>query len=113
MGFIGRWLLSKWFYGVIIAAVLAFLGGVYQTGYNAAWRKAEVETMQTRINTLEQDLAIKDRAAKQAEKDVAELEEEKVRDAALMDTLRKQLANTPRAGLTQSELVILRELATP
>jgi DNA-directed RNA polymerase specialized sigma24 family protein len=92
---------------VAVVALVAFLGGVWKSGYNTAWRKADLQTKQVEIDTLKRDLEITEKAQIKAEQDAADLERARLDDEEQLDALHKLLANRPPdagRGLTQSEL---------
>lgn len=99
-----KWLLSKWIYGVAALAILALAGGIYQTGYNAAWRKAEVNTLMQRINTLERDKAIAQEAAARNANNAAELEALRRTDEEKIAQLQEIILDRNDRGLDQREL---------
>lgn len=55
-----------WSYVVAGIMALSFIGGVYQTGYNAAWRRSQIDTITTERDIARKDLAIARKAAEVA-----------------------------------------------
>lgn len=102
-----KWLIGKWLWWIVIAGALAFIGGVYQAGYNSAWRKAEVQTKQVEIETLKRDLDIARIQKADAEKVRDEMEGLREQDERTLENLRRIVAGRPAdagRGLTQPEL---------
>lgn len=104
------WVLKRWLWGVILAAALAYTGGVWVSGYNSAWKQAEVETLKARIASQQRDIDAS-RVVRKADQDaIARLETQAMEDEANYEALRCLLAQRPAdagRGLTQSELDLL------
>lgn len=64
---------SPWAYVVAAGLALAAVGGVYQTGYNAALRKAQVANITAERDAAKADLATARDAAEFAREQAAEL----------------------------------------
>jgi uncharacterized protein HemX len=104
------WVLKNWLWGIVVAGVLALAGGIYATGYNAAWRQAQVDTLKAKIATQQRDIDASTRQRRQDQTVIVALEAQAKEDEEQYEALRKVLAERPPdagRGLTQSELDLL------
>lgn len=114
MSGIGGWLiglfLKHWLRVAIVAGIVALAGGIYATGYRAAWRQAEVDTLRATIAAQKRDLDANRMLRQRDQNVIAELEAQSLEDEAQNEALRKALAERPAdapRGLTQLELDVL------
>lgn len=111
---IAKWLLGMflqhWLKAALIGGVMAVAVGIYASGYKAAWRIAEADTLRAKIASQQRDIDA-NRLQRQRDQDViAQLEGQAKEDEAQNERLKCELANRPAGagrGLTQSELDIL------
>lgn len=83
---------GAWSYVAAGVLALTFVGGVYQAGYNAAMRKAQVATITAERNAAKADLATAREAAKQAEAQAGSLAESAATNGARVKELGDALA---------------------
>ncbi len=104
------WVLKNWLWGVVVVGALSLAGGIYSTGYNAAWRQAQVDTLKATIASQQRDIDA-NRILRQRDQNViAAQEAQALADEEQNEALRKALADRPAdagRGLTQSELDLL------
>jgi uncharacterized protein HemX len=104
------WVLKNWLWGVLVAGVLALAGGIYATGYNAAWRQAQVDTLKATIASQQRDIDASRILRQRDQNVIAAQEAQALADEVQNEALRKSLAERPAdagRGLTQSELDLL------
>lgn len=111
---IGKWLLGMflkyWMQAVLIGGIVAVAGGIYATGYRAAWRQAQVDTLKATIATQQRDIDASSIQRKADQNVIASLEAQAKEDEANYEALQRELENRPAdagRGLTQSELDLL------
>jgi len=78
-----------WSYVAAGALVVAMAGGIFQTGYNAAWRRAQVDPVRAERDIARADLANAKHAADMAAKQAVNLSA----DAAAHDIRLKELTD--------------------
>jgi hypothetical protein len=81
-----------WPYAVVVVAVLGLLFGMYRAGYNAAWREADIESLNAQIAIMREDVKIAAEAKAQAEKQTIEMEAANVENEQSLQALRALLA---------------------
>lgn len=104
------WVLKRWLWGVVLAAALAYTGGVWISGYNTAWQRAEADTLKAKIASQQRDLDAGVLVRKSDQDAITRLETQAAEDEATNEALRCLLAARPAdagRGLTQSELDLL------
>lgn len=99
--------LRHWLKVALVAGVIALAGGIYASGFNAAWRIAEVETLKAKIATQQRDIDASTRQRRQDQTVIAALEAQAKEDEAQYEQLRIEAAKTARPGITQRELDLL------
>lgn len=99
--------LRHWLKAALIAGVIALAGGIWVSGFNAAWRIAEVETLKAKIATQQRDIDASTRQRRQDQTVITALEAQAKEDEAQYEQLRIEAGKTARPGLTQSELDLL------
>jgi hypothetical protein len=112
LGFLSR----HWFKAALVGLVVSVLGGAYATGYRAAWRQAQVETLKATIASQKRDLDAIAIVRKADQDAITRLEAQAAEDEATNEALRCLLAQRPAdapRGLTQSELDLLLGNKTP
>lgn len=85
---------SGWTYLAAIVIGASLLGGAYQTGHNAAWRKAEVDTLRAERDAARADLAAQKAAADRANALAGEIAIGSAADQAKLKELTDELARS-------------------
>lgn len=106
-GMIVGFFVKHWLKALIVAAVVGMAGTIYASGYKAAWKKAERETLETKIASLERDIdaaRIQLEAARVVARELEATDAENDERIRQLETaLQNRPASDPR-GLTQLEL---------
>jgi uncharacterized protein HemX len=87
--------MGAWSYVAAIVLALGFVGGVYQTGYNAASREAQVDVIKSERDAARADAATQKAAAENANSLAGDLATASAADQSQLQRLRHELS---RAG---------------
>jgi outer membrane murein-binding lipoprotein Lpp len=86
--------------GSIVLAGLAFVGGVWKSGYNYAQRACEAAALRSKIEAMQTDMRAATEAAASADRARAEIEATSAEDKKRIEQYEQELRKRPAAACT-------------